>query len=929
MAISDGANGPQGINPTGTISITVNAVNDAPAGANNTITTNEDTNRVFTSADFGFSDSSDSPANALAAVVITTLPAAGTLLNNGNPVAAGDSVSAAAIAAGQLVFVPAANANGAGYASFTFQVRDTGGTANGGVDTDATANTITVNVNAVNDAPTATGLTQSLVINEDAAATQLFSAVVLPVADVDSANVTATLTLVNPAAGVLTGGGFTATATPGEYTFTGTPVQVTAALNAVQFDSTDDFNGSTSVNVAISDGANGPQGTNPTGTVSITVNAVNDAPTATNLTQPLTINEDDAATTLFTVPPVVSDIDSATVSATLTLGSAAHGVLTGAGVGTPLAGALVYTISGTPAQVNAALAAVKFDSAPDFNGSTDVIVAIDDGSVGPGGNINILVNAVNDAPTATNLTQSLTIGEDDAATTLFTLSPVVSDIDSANVTATLTLDAAAGVLTGAGAGVLNAGVLTYTITGTPAAVTAALAGVAFDSAPDFNGITDVGITVSDGANGPQGSNPIGTGTVTINAVNDAPTATNLTQSLSVGEDGAAATLFTLAPVVADVDSSNVTATLTLNASAGVLNGAGAGVLNAGVLSYTITGTAAAVNAALAAVAYDSADNFSGATSVGVTVDDGASGPQGANPTGTISITVNAVNDAPTATNLTQSIVINEDAAATTLFTLPPVTADIDSASVTATLKLDAAAGVLNGAGAGVLNLGVLTYTITGTPAAVNAALAAVTYDSAPDFFGTTSVGVTIDDGVNGPQGSNPTGSIGITVNSVNDAPTVTATANNPTYVPGADLFSGVTASTVESGQTITQVVLTVSNVLGNDETLSIDGDTVALIDGTVSGAPTATLGVSYSVAMSGNTATITITSPGLTGAQTGTLVDGLSYTNATVASRRTAARRHHRLADRQRRQPARRQRHRHARHRIDRQFQHRADHRRR
>ena len=744
------------------------------------------------------------------------------------------------------------------------------------------ANTITVNVNAVNDAPTATGLTQSLVINEDAAATQLFSAVVLPVADVDSANVTATLTLVNPAAGVLTGGGFTATANPGEYTFTGTPVQVTAALNAVQFDSTDDFNGSTSVNVAISDGANGPQGTNPTGTVSITVNAVNDAPTATNLTQPLTINEDDAATTLFTVPPVVSDIDSATVSATLTLGSAAHGVLTGAGVGTPLAGALVYTISGTPAQVNAALAAVKFDSAPDFNGSTDVIVAIDDGSVGPGGNINILVNAVNDAPTATNLTQSLTIGEDDAATTLFTLSPVVSDIDSANVTATLTLDAGAGVLTGAGAGVLNASVLTYTITGTPAAVSAALAGVAFDSAPDFNGITDVGITVSDGANGPQGSNPIGTGTVTINAVNDAPTATNLTQSLTVGEDGAAATLFTLAPVVADVDSSNVTATLTLNAAAGVLNGAGAGVLNAGVLTYTITGTAAAVNAALAAVTYDSADNFSGATSVGVTVDDGASGPQGTNPTGTISITVNAVNDAPTATNLTQSIVINEDAAATTLFTLPPVTADIDSASVTATLTLDAAAGVLNGAGAGVLNLGVLTYTITGTPAAVNAALAAVTYDSAPDFIGTTSVGVTIDDGVNGPQGSNPTGSIGITVNSVNDAPTVTATANNPTYVPGADLFSGVTASTVESGQTITQVVLTVSNVLGNDETLSIDGNTVALIDGTVSGAPTATLGVSYSVAMSGNTATITITSPGLSGAQTGTLVDGLSYTNATV-----------------------------------------------
>ena len=54
---------------------------------------------------------------------------------------------------GRLVFTPAANANGAGYASFTFQVQDDGGTANGGVDLDASPNTMTVNVTAVNDAP--------------------------------------------------------------------------------------------------------------------------------------------------------------------------------------------------------------------------------------------------------------------------------------------------------------------------------------------------------------------------------------------------------------------------------------------------------------------------------------------------------------------------------------------------------------------------------------------------------------------------------------------------------------------------------------------------------------------------------------------------------------------------------------------------------
>ena len=65
----------------------------------------------------------------------TTLPAAGSLTAHGVAVAAGDFVAAADIAAGKLKFTPAANANGAGYASFNFHVQDNGGTANGGVDT--------------------------------------------------------------------------------------------------------------------------------------------------------------------------------------------------------------------------------------------------------------------------------------------------------------------------------------------------------------------------------------------------------------------------------------------------------------------------------------------------------------------------------------------------------------------------------------------------------------------------------------------------------------------------------------------------------------------------------------------------------------------------------------------------------------------------
>jgi len=80
-------------------------------------------------------------------------------------VAAGQFVSVSDITSGKLTFTPSANANGNGYAGFSFQVRDNGGTANGGVDLDPTPNTITINVTAVNDAPVRT--TNAAVITAD------------------------------------------------------------------------------------------------------------------------------------------------------------------------------------------------------------------------------------------------------------------------------------------------------------------------------------------------------------------------------------------------------------------------------------------------------------------------------------------------------------------------------------------------------------------------------------------------------------------------------------------------------------------------------------------------------------------------------------------------------------------------------------------
>ena len=126
------------------------AVNTPPAGADKTILTGENGGHVLVAADFGFSDSD---GHALANVEITTLPTLGSLTLNGVAVTPGQYISAADIAAGKLLFTPAANAFGDNYANFTFQVQDDGGTDNGGVDLDPTPNTITFNVSPINHAP--------------------------------------------------------------------------------------------------------------------------------------------------------------------------------------------------------------------------------------------------------------------------------------------------------------------------------------------------------------------------------------------------------------------------------------------------------------------------------------------------------------------------------------------------------------------------------------------------------------------------------------------------------------------------------------------------------------------------------------------------------------------------------------------------------
>ena len=132
---------------TNTVAINVAAVaiNHAPVTGPTTISLLENASYTFKTSDFPYSDPNNTPATVLKAVIFATLPGAGTITDNGVPIPAGQAVAAGDIAQGKLVYTPAANGFGARYATFTFAVQNSGGTANGGVDASSAA-TATINV---------------------------------------------------------------------------------------------------------------------------------------------------------------------------------------------------------------------------------------------------------------------------------------------------------------------------------------------------------------------------------------------------------------------------------------------------------------------------------------------------------------------------------------------------------------------------------------------------------------------------------------------------------------------------------------------------------------------------------------------------------------------------------------------------------------
>ncbi len=139
IEVSDGA-----LSVTANKTITVTSINDIPTSLDKTVTINEDNSHTFSTTDFAFSDQDS--GDSLQSITITSLPAAGTLELNTNPVTLNQVITAADIS--NLVFTPVVQASGTGYASFGFTVSD-------GTDS-STAQTLTLDVTPVTDTTTVT-----------------------------------------------------------------------------------------------------------------------------------------------------------------------------------------------------------------------------------------------------------------------------------------------------------------------------------------------------------------------------------------------------------------------------------------------------------------------------------------------------------------------------------------------------------------------------------------------------------------------------------------------------------------------------------------------------------------------------------------------------------------------------------------------------
>jgi len=466
-------------------------------------------------------------------------------------------------------------------------------------------------------------------------------------------------------------------------------------------------------------------------------------------------------------------------------------------------------------------------------------------SFGAGG-VNITVFAANDAPLATNLSAAESYTEDSA---LNLTDIVISDIDSANVTATLTLsDVAAGSLNVATSGAVTSSFVggVWSASGAIADVNTLLAGLTFTPSLNYNSNFSIATSVDDGV----APAIIGNKVMTATAVNDAPLATNLSAAESYTEDSA---LNLTDIVISDVDSANVTATLTLSdVAAGSLNVATSGAVTSSFVGgvWSASGAIADVNTLLAGLTFTPSLNYNSNFSIATSVDDGVAPAIIGNKV----MTATAVNDVPVAN--TDNFTVNEGSV--TNLDLAGNDVDVDDGLDLNSIVITAAPAngslVINGDGT-------VDYTHDGS-------------ETLSDSFSYMIADIT---------GATSTATVNLTITPLNDAPT--AVADTTSVNEGASLNIDLAANDVDvdNALDLNSIVITVAPVNGS---LVTNGD--GTVTYTHDGSPTLSDSFSYTIAdISGaisNAANVTITVIPLNSAPTTSGIADVTVNEDSAAS---------------------------------------------
>ncbi|MGD1716729.1 tandem-95 repeat protein, partial [Dapis sp. BLCC M172] len=448
---------------TDRVNVVVNPVNDAPTAADNTITIEEDNSHTFTETDFSFDDID---GDTLASITITTLPTAGTLQLNEIDVTANQIITAEDIP--NLVFTPEADGNGTNYANFNFTVND-------GTEESQTANTITIDVTPVNDAPVAADNT--ITIEEDSS--HRFAETDFSFDDIDGDTLASITITTLPTTGTLQ---------LNETDVTANQIITAEDIPNLVFTPEADGNGTnTNFNFTVNDGTENSQIAN---TITIDVTALNDAPTAADNT--ITIEEDNSHT--FTETDFsFDDIDGDTL-ASITITTL------------PTAGTLqLNEIDVTANQIITAedIPNLVFTPEADGNGTNyaNFNFTVNDGTEESqtANTITIDVTPVNDAPTAADNT--ITINEDSSHTFAETEFGF-SDIDGDSLASiTISTPPTVGTLQLNGIDVTTNQVITA----------ADIPNLVFAAEPNLNGVNDTSsfeFTVNDGIDDSEAANVI-------------------------------------------------------------------------------------------------------------------------------------------------------------------------------------------------------------------------------------------------------------------------------------------------------------------------------------------------------------------------------------------------------------------------------------